>query len=477
MEHSREPRRDCLLRWLAILGQGSFAQVDASLTNHLQTQCSPLTRQQPACAEISLEFVQRENAIQREERNPMQNRESQDARRGREVRAPRISFAATALTLCMIVAGPWAGAADAPKTPSGAPGKPQPATAFPAGPAAPRPEALGITFVEGSSSTVLMERDGKKYLVDLVSHQVKEVDSPSALSAVASAPAQTAAAAQGPSQAMVAGQQTKQGKPNIYEPGDDVIFSLPTGRRLERHGVYINFNHRFAFDPAFQGASRGHVLAGLDNFSISSFGFRYGVTEKFSIAAYRSPSVIGRPIQFTAGYNLLDEHDGHPLNAVFRFSVEGQNDFSKNFTADIEGIFSKSLTKRAQIYVVPTISLNNRPLPPPPPTIESPPPDFPGFNTFALGIGGALDVRPTVALVAEVIPTLVNGRDLGIHRPAYAFGIQKKIWRHAFTFGFTNSPGTTVSQRAGTVASYLNSPSADTPSGLFIGFDLTRQIY
>jgi hypothetical protein len=116
-------------------------------------------------------------------------------------------------------------------------------------------------------------------------------------------------------------------------------------------------------------------------------------------------------------------------------------------------------------------------LPPPPPTIESPPPDFPGFNTFALGIGGALDVRPTVALVAEVIPTLVNGRDLGIHRPAYAFGIQKKIWRHAFTFGFTNSPGTTVSQRAGTVASYLNSPSADTPSGLFIGFDLTRQIY
>jgi len=28
---------------------------------------------------------------------------------------------------------------------------------------------------------------------------------------------------------------------------------------------------------------------------------------------------------------------------------------------------------------------------------------------------------------AETIPTLVNGRDLGIHRPAYAFGIQKKI--------------------------------------------------
>jgi hypothetical protein len=82
-----------------------------------------------------------------------------------------------------------------------------------------------------------------------------------------------------------------------------------------------------------------------------------------------------------------------------------------------------------------------------------------------------------VALVAEVIPTLVNGRDLGIHRPAYSFGIQKKIWRHAFTFGFSNGPGTTVSQRAGTRATFIGDPSADKPGGLFVGFDLTRQIY
>jgi len=86
-------------------------------------------------------------------------------------------------------------------------------------------------------------------------------------------------------------------------------------------------------------------------------------------------------------------------------------------------------------------------------------------------------VRPTVALVAETIPTLANGSELGIHRPAYSFGIQKKIWRHAFTFGFTNSPGTNVSQRAGTRATFLNDPAADKPSGMFVGFDLSRQTY
>jgi hypothetical protein len=32
----------------------------------------------------------------------------------------------------------------------------------------------------------------------------------------------------------------------IYLPGDDVLVSLPTGRPLDRHGLYVNFSHRFA---------------------------------------------------------------------------------------------------------------------------------------------------------------------------------------------------------------------------------------
>jgi hypothetical protein len=88
----------------------------------------------------------------------------------------------------------------------------------------------------------------------------------------------------------------------------------------------------------------------------------------------------------------------------------------------------------------------------------------------------AIDVRPTVALLAEIIPTFWNARELDIHRPVFSFAIQKKIYRHAFTLGLTTSPGTTVSQRAATRASFLNDPGADTMGGLFIGFDLTRQI-
>jgi len=346
----------------------------------------------------------------------------------------------------------------------------------PAPPPTPLASALGVSFVEGSASSLIVEREGKKYLVDVSARTITEVQNTSASSASA---LQAPDPAQSTQQTAAAAKpaEKKEQKPGVYEPGDDYVFSLPSGRRLDRHGFYINFNHRFAFEPAFSGAARGGALLGLDGFALPSFGFRYGVTGKFSVGIFRSPTSLARPIELSAAYNFADERDGHPLNAAFRFSVDGQNDFAKNFTANFEGIFSRSITKRAQIYVVPTVSINNRRLVSVFSFRSSAIPDLPGYNSFALGVAGAFDIRPTVALIAEVNPTIVGGRDLGIHRPAYAFGIQKKIWRHAFTFGFTNSPGTTVAQRSGTNAAYLNSPSADTPSGLFIGFDLTRQVY
>jgi mono/diheme cytochrome c family protein len=266
-------------------------------------------------------------------------------------------------------------------------------------------------------------------------------------------------------------------RPGVYKPGDDSLFSLPTGRPLDRHGFYINFSHRFAYDPAFSGTARGSALFGLEGFSLSSLGVRYGVTSKFSISAYRSPTFIARPIQLMAAYNFLSESNRAPLNLAVRFSVEGQDSFSKNFTENFELVLSRSVTHRAQLYAVPTLSLNSHRLFSPNSYRSSAIPNLPGFNTFSLGLGGSLDVRPTVALVAEAIPTLVNGRPLGIHRPEIGFGIQKKIWRHAFTLGLTNSPGTTVSQRAGSRAAFLGDPSGDTFKNLFVGFDLTRQIH
>jgi hypothetical protein len=357
---------------------------------------------------------------------------------------------------------------------------------------------LGVSFVEGSVSQVIVERDGMKYVVDLASHQIRLADAAS--QGAPSGPPRSVAEAAPTASAQTATTQagsapTASAKNKFYKPGDDFLFNVPTGRPVERHSLVINFTHRFPYEAAFTGPGRGDTLLGLDDFSISSLGLRYGVTSKLSVFAYREPSIIGRPIELMAAYNFLDEHHGNPVNAAFRFSVDGQNDFSSNFAENFELIVSRSLGRRAQLYAVPTYTIHQRPLLANPGSfLADAMPDqpcsaalaagiAPSFNarpcadTFSLAAAISVDIRPTVAIVAEVTPTLVNASELAIHRPEYAFGIQKKIWRHAFTFGLSNGPGSIVSQRGGTRATFLEDPTADKPGGLFVGFDLTRQLF
>jgi len=356
-----------------------------------------------------------------------------------------------------------------------------------------------VSFVDGSNSQVIIEREGKKYLVDVVTREIKEVGTTAAIeemgtssskaeenNSAQSATTQSGAPPAGPPPAS---------KSTVYTAGDDLIFAVPTGRRIDRHGLYVNFTHRFPYEAAFTGPGRGNTLLGLDDFSVSSFGFRYGITSRLYAFAYRSPSVIGRPIEFMAGYNFLDEHDHQPLNLAARFSIDGQNNFQRNFSENFEIIASRSITRHAQIYVAPTFTIHARPL------LQNTNPSFadaiveqpcsapqangtsggmilsPCANTISIGVGASVDIRKTVALVAETIPTVMNATELGIHRPEFAFGIQKKIWRHAFTLGFSNGPATIVSQRAGSNSTFLGNPSAGIPQNMFIGFDLTRQIF
>lgn len=345
------------------------------------------------------------------------------------------------------------------------------------------PAPPNVYVVEHGTNSVIIQRDGRSYLVDLDSKSVREAE-----------PA-TSSVDQQSSSKMTAQQQQPQTSPAdtkvpYYVSGDERLFMLPTGQRLQRRGMTVSFTHRFPYSPAFIGTNRGHILAGLDDVAIASFGFKYGITNRLAVSAFRSPSLLGRTIELMASYLVAEERSGAPLNAMLRFSVDGQNDFSRNFTTNFEAIVSRSITSHAALYVVPTLSVHNRPIIGG--TLDAPayqpcdqalanglPASFnarPCANTFSLGVGLSVDIRPTVALIAEANPTLANARELGIHRAPFSFAIQKKIYRHAFTFGFTTAPGSTVAQRSGSRATFRHNPNADKPSGLFIGFNLSRQL-
>src|SRR6476660_8033103 len=181
------------------------------------------------------------------------------------------------------------------------------------------PALNGVTFIKGSSTQLILERDGRKYLVDAAAQTVTEIqDGATSSSKPPEEKTLSSRAAQAPPKMPA---PTPESGPDIYKAGDDLVFSVPTGRRPVKHGMYINFTHRFPYEAAFSGPARGATLLGLDDFAIPAFGFRYGVTDKFSVFAYRAPSIIGRPIELMAAYNFLDEKDGQPFNASIRFSI------------------------------------------------------------------------------------------------------------------------------------------------------------
>ena len=347
---------------------------------------------------------------------------------------------------------------------------------------------FNVDFAASSGNSIIVEHDGKRYEIDTAAKTVRELPiGSSSSSETRQSDQQNNAAAAGQSQTAPV-QADK-----YFLPGDDRLLTLPSGQRITKGAVWVNFTHRFPLSPAFSGTALGSTLLGMDDFGIPSFGFQFGVTNRLSLAIYRSPSLIGRPIEMRAALRFLDEHDGQPFNATFRFSIDGQNDFQRNFTTNFELIASRSITRHAQLTLVPTVSIHNRPALNLFNVIQRPPLEQPCsqalasgvpasmhvkpcVNTMSLGVGLSVDIRPTVALIAEVEPMLANAHDIGAHRPPFGFGIQKKILRHSFTFGFTTAPGTTVSQRSQTRAIFNRDPTADRGKGLSVGFNLSREL-
>ncbi|MBK9313823.1 MAG: hypothetical protein IPM55_06200 [Acidobacteria bacterium] len=314
-----------------------------------------------------------------------------------------------------------------------------------------------VSFVEGSDAEAIVMIDGKKFIINTKEKTVREVDA-----------------------VPVAEKMISQAKParemnpipdNVYRQGDVRLINLPTAMPIAKGSLWTDFTHRFPYSDPLSSSE----LFGLDSLAIPSFGFIYGITDRIHVGAYRSPGDVGRPIMLYAGASLFDEQKGDPLSVMARIGLEGRDNFKRTFTTSIDATIARSVTRHAQLYFVPTISFGDRPL------NSDPRFQRPGETAVALGIGGAFNIRPTVALMAEAnyrVNEKARYLDVanGIRRPVIGFGIQK--WsvsrRHAFSLVFSNGPGTTFSQRSMTRGLQF---SDDGFQGLTIGFNLSRRLF
>ena len=330
------------------------------------------------------------------------------------------------------------------------------------------PRLEGVEFVNGSRTQIVLERDGKRYLIDTQSQTIREFVPTTAAASPTSEPSSQAGASQAPTAPTSKPEEKKE--PETYYVEDIVLFSLPTANHLPKKALMIDFTHRFSFSETFAPGAISNLL-GTDSFSLSALGFTYGITDRWFAGIYRTPTNIGRIIQLSTGLQLSREDLGHPFSSTIRVGVEGTDHFRNKYIPSLELAFARSIKNRAQVYFSPTVSFNNRPLRIVANDVFNPDP-YPGKTTTALGAGLSVDIRPTVAIIGEAIYR-VDGR-LEEIRPSFMLGIQKKIYRHSFTLGVTNAPGTTLSTRSATRRAY---GFDDTFGGLTIGFNISRRLF
>ena len=282
-----------------------------------------------------------------------------------------------------------------------------------------------VSFPATAGDPILVQVGDERFQIDPRTRQVRKLET-------AKAPAD---------QHLVADSKTDPDPPAAQEPADHrgverdavafdfYLVNLPTTRPVARRSLHIHFTHRF-LEPTFHGSARD--LFGLDAFSISSFGFIYGVTNRIAAIAYRSPFL--KTIELGGALRLLDEGvDRSPISASARVSVERTDNFSGHTTVNLAFPVSRTITRRAEFFLVPQASFRANPFPSP---------FNPEENLFGLGLGATVKIRPSVALTGEYLARLEGYQPFT--RDTISWGIQKRTFRHVFELVFTNSFGTTT---------------------------------
>ena len=233
---------------------------------------------------------------------------------------------------------------------------------------------------------------------------------------------------------------------------DFTIITLPTTLRLPQFKSAFRVTHRFG-RPLGAG-DFGDLLEdffGLDSGAQIGLEYRFGIIRGAQIGIHRTSD---RTIEFFGQYSVLQQQNiGIGLDAVA--TIEGTNNFKDSYTPSLGIVVSRELGEVGALYLQPRWVNNSNPLPS----------ELTDDNdTFFLGLGARIRIRPTVYIVGEFIPRL--GYEPGVHHGT--FGIEKRAGGHLFQLNFSNGFGTTMGQvaRGGTAS-----------DDWYLGFSISRKFF
>jgi len=233
---------------------------------------------------------------------------------------------------------------------------------------------------------------------------------------------------------------------------DFTIIGLPTTLKIPKFASAFRVTHRFTRSL---GAGDFSDLAsdffGFDGGAQIGLEYRFGIMAGTQIGIHRTSD---RTMQFFLQQHLIDQGES-PIGVDVIAIAEGTNNFRDSYSPGIGAVLSRTIGRHGAFYAHP-IFINN--------TNALPSDSLDENNTFILGLGGRLRVRPTVYLVGEVIPRFGYTPD-STHA---SFGIEKRAGGHSFQINFSNGFGTTMSQLA------RGGQGNDT---WFIGFNISRKFF
>lgn len=240
---------------------------------------------------------------------------------------------------------------------------------------------------------------------------------------------------------------------------DFTIVTLPTTLRMPKYKGAFRVTHRFS-----RGVGTGDIgdlfenFFGFDSSSGIALEFRFGLAPGLQASVHRTN---GKVIQLLAQYNAVKQDVGRPIGLDVLVSVEGRRNLTEDHSAAIGLVLSRTLGSVGSIYLEPIFVTNT-------PRIAN---DLSSDDhTLLLGIGTRLRVRPTVAVVGEVIPR-VAGYSPRDHQ--WAIGIEKRVGGHSFQVNVGNSFWTTFGQ----IASGGITKNRETGDNWLIGFNISRKFF
>jgi hypothetical protein len=220
---------------------------------------------------------------------------------------------------------------------------------------------------------------------------------------------------------------------SVSQP-DFTIVTLPTTLRVPRFKSAFRVTHRFT-RPLGQGdvGELAGDLFGIDSGALIGLEYRFGIVRNGQIGIHRTSD---KTIAFFGEYGVLRQSAQRPFDVTAVVTIDGTNNFKDSYSPSVGAIVSRTFGELGALYIEPIWVNNTNPLPAE--IVDR-------NNTFMIGLGARVRVRPTVYVVGEFAPR-VSGYHPGVHHGSFA--IEKRAGGHVFQLNFSNSFGTTMANIA-----------------------------